>query len=170
MSTTTVNNESDIDPEQWLSAMPAPPTAVCARLEAAGVRAKWYPESWPRETARGGDIFIQSTFSKLPAIKQILIESDVKRSKWPRPPRWRRRKGACQIRLLINCPAAGPAVPSTVCLKLTIEQRLKLEQYAQRLSQTPKMAAQALFDNALNAVAATRDNPVTIGNTNEISG
>jgi hypothetical protein len=157
----------DIDPEQWLSAMPAPPTAVCARLNQAGVNASWHPRHY-NTPGSGGDLFIESTFSRFPLIKQILIESGVKRSKWPRPPRWRQRKGTCRFRLQINYSAAGPAVPSTVCLKLTQEQRLKLEQYAQSLNQTPQKAAQALFNNALNAVflaqvAATDENASSAG-------
>jgi hypothetical protein len=39
----------DIDPEQWLSAMPAPPAAVCARLDQAGVKASWYLRHCPGE-------------------------------------------------------------------------------------------------------------------------
>jgi hypothetical protein len=61
----------DIDLEQWLSAMPAPPTTVCARLNQAGVKASWHPRRYDRPGS-GGDIFIQSAFSQLPLIKQIL--------------------------------------------------------------------------------------------------
>lgn len=152
----------DIDPEQWLSAMPAPPAAVCARLNQAGVLATWHPRRYDRPGS-GGDLFIQSTYSKLPLIKKILIERGVKRSKWPHPPRWRQRKGACHFRLIINYTTAGPAAPSTLCLKLTLEQRLKLEQYAQSISKTPKMAAQAFFNSTLNT-ALLAQRPATDGN------
>jgi hypothetical protein len=155
----------DIDPEQWLSAMPAPPTAVCARLEAAGVCACWHPSHYDT-LGSGGDLFIESTFSRFPLIKQILIESGVKRSKWPKQYRASRRR--CLFRLRIRYTPAGPAAPSTVCLNLTQEQWLKLEQYAQSLGQTPQKAAQALFNSALNTaflaqVAATDGNAGSAG-------
>jgi len=139
----------DIDLEQWLTEMPAPPATVLARLKAAKVRAYWLDR---RHAAPGrGDLIIESSLTKLPLVKKILIKSGVKRSKWPHRRPWQ-QNGRYKRRLIVKYSPVGPAAPSVVPLNLTVEQRLKLEQYAQSLSQPPKMAAQALFNDALNAV------------------
>jgi len=94
----------DIDLEQWLSEMPAPPVAVCDRLEAAGVHAYL----WRRDT-KSVWMRIHSTFANLPVIQQILIESGVNplsgihRFKWPRPRSPKRR-----LSMSIRFKWAGP--------------------------------------------------------------
>jgi hypothetical protein len=155
----------DIDLEQWLAEMPAPPTTILARLKAAKVRAYWLDR---RHAAPGsGDLIIESSFTKLPLVKKILIKSGVKRSKWPHRRPWQQNE-RYKLRLIVKYTPVGPAASSVVPLKLTVKQRLKLEQYAQSLCQPPKMAAQALFNDALNKVflaqlPAADENPSSAG-------
>lgn len=158
MITSTVNNKSetnlvsidDIDHEQWLSeVIPSLPMVVCNSLRAAGA----VQALWVRNYSRGGvDIYISSTFARLSAIKQILTGAGITRKRWPKPPYRCSRPGGRYFSLRTHYNPAGTALPKRYSLKLNLEQHVKLEKYAQRLCQTPRQAAQALFDSALKGV------------------
>lgn len=152
---------NDINPEQWVSTTLPLPAAVCARLREAGVEATWC-SNYLLSNRPGGDIIIRSTFSKLPVIKAILKNAGVTRTKWPRPG-FRGRPGACHFRLVIQYTARGPAVRLGISLKLTLEQKAKLEQYAQRTGVTLREAAQALLDRALEKLGVGGNQPVLAG-------
>jgi hypothetical protein len=50
------NPIDDMEPERWLAEMPALPTAVAARLEAAGVNAYWHTYNDAPAPGTGRDI------------------------------------------------------------------------------------------------------------------
>jgi hypothetical protein len=148
----------DLTPEQWLSSTVPLPTAVCARLREHEVEATWCPHH-PLVNRPGGELRIFSTFSKLPVIKAILREAVVSRTKWPRPG-VRRRPSACRFLLVIQYTARGPAVRLSTSVKLTLEQRTKLEQHARVLGVTWREAVQGLLDRALERLDLGGSQPV----------
>ena len=107
----------DIDPEQWLAAMPTPPYAVCARLKDAGVTAYLF-----RRDTKGVWLRIRSTFFYLPVVQQILMESGVHRSNWPRP---RSQSKKCSLKLSIRFKWAGPPLSEEERLLMRITALIK---------------------------------------------
>ncbi|HEY5912780.1 MAG TPA: hypothetical protein VJA21_19440 [Verrucomicrobiae bacterium] len=147
----------DIDSEKWISTMPSPPSVVCESLHRARVFAHWHPDYEITNDQRviykpAGDLIIWSSFARLPVIKKILRESGVPRTKFPRTVAGMRPGRRTHLRLRIRYNAAGPEVRSSISLKLKLEQKLKLEHYAQRVGKTLHQAAQALFDQTVKDV------------------
>jgi hypothetical protein len=147
-----------LDVKKWVLEGPTPPTIVVNTLKEAKVEAYYLPKiNGGSASITSGEIFIKSTFAKLPLVKKILEDAGITRKRWPRPRPWTRQRWSRskvipsrqKFRLSVRYNVRGPVNSSRLRIRLTPEQGLNLTVYATRTGQTFQQAAQRLFKNAL---------------------
>jgi hypothetical protein len=146
------NNPENINAKKWVLEAPTPPGMVVDSLKAAKVRAYFCPKfECGKNSITSGTMEVESTFAKLPVVKQILENAGVKRERWPRPrPASLFGKPSRQkFKLTVKYDVRGPVILTYVTIRLTPQQAMNLKGYAARTGQSQQQAAQALFKHAL---------------------